>query len=657
MCPWVLTNVLGCPTCRAKFNEVTVRVGVNGPVLRTYNVRNRRAPSIPHPESDVDIFSGFIAPRVRSPLMLHVLFPSDTEQCAVCDRNIGDLSADLAICLCCQRSYHSRCLDADLDTVYPCCPHCQTHLVTSSGSEFAEENYTHADFLEDNDTISQIFQYVSHNRGANQQGRITMSNGSRTSSRLRELRRVREFNETVSRIGESLFDGLNSHPDDEVLESHIVREAERESRREARAQRRRNPASTLSTTQANSNNIDSSTRSSVPVAGHEVSMSQSRRPRLTNLLTNSVASPPPPVRPQMSPEEIEAWNLLDLAESTSTSNFDNSASSQITPLVTARQQSLFSPNQNSSSSNTRKRTVSSTSLDSTPTSNTSNSTSESSAGASGQERKFKRPNSSVSSTSHRYIPLNQQRDEVSPVKSLPSRLSAASSPLQATTNGPTTMQQLLSSIRSSVTTNSVSVPSSSRSASNTLNPLIASSPSSLYSSPIIQSVSTPELSLPSQVSPTGPKPESALSLPPSTLSSSSTSTPASTSALPAHDYHISPDDKQLIKRLVREVITQFYKAKKFDKQQCLTLEPQIIKRMYRRVHKEHARTRASGKSDRTSTPADQDLEKRRKMKHWKDLVQFYVEQKHRELSTVAATNGATTETKAATTPPPTLMSG
>lgn len=653
MCPWVLTNVLGCPTCRAKFNKVTVRVGVNGPVLRTYNVRNKRAPSVPHPESDVDIFSGFIAPRVRSPLMLHVLFPSDTEQCAVCGSNIGNLSADLAICLCCQRSYHSHCLDADLDTVYPCCPHCQTHLVTSSGSEFAEENYTHADFLEDNDTISQIFQYVSHNRSANQQGRITMNNGSRTSSRLRELRQVREFNETVSRIGESLFDGLTSHPDDEVLESHIVREAERESRREARAQRRRSLASTSSTSQANSNNIGSSTRRSVTVAGHEVGMSQPRRPRLTNLLTNSVASPPPPVRPQMSPEEIEAWNLLDLADSTSTSDFNTSASSQITPLVTARQQSLFSPNQNSSDSNTLKRTVSTTSLDSTPTSNTSNLTSESSAGASGQKRKFKRPNSSASSTNRRYPPLHQQRDEVSSVKSLPSRLSAASSSLQATANGPTTMQQLLSSIRSSATTNSVSTASSSRSTSNTLNILTASSPPSFHSSPIIQSVPTSESS---QVSTTSPKLEPTLSLPPSTLSSSSASTPASSSALPAPDYHISPDDKQRIKRLVREVITQFYKSKKFDKQQCLTLEPQIIKRMYRRVHKEHARMRASGKSARTHTPADQDQEKRKKIQHWKDLIQFYLEQKHRELSTVDATNGATTETKAATTPSSTLTS-
>ena len=639
---------------------------------------------VPHPESDADIFSSEAALRVTSPLMLHVLFPPATEQCAVCGSGIEGLSADLAVCLCCQRNYHSQCLETDSETFYPSCPHCQTLLVTSSGSDFVEENYTHADFLEDNDTISQIFQYVSRNRSTNQQGLVTTTDGSRTSSRLRELRRLREFNETVSRIGESLFDGLTSHPDDEVLESHIMREAERESRREARTQRRRNATAAATTTRdgVNSNN---STRSELgttglvaaAAAGHSFNLSQTRRPRLTNLLVNSLTSPPPPVRPQMSPEEIEAWNLLDVAESTDTSNSNAAASSssQASSSVPARQSSIFHPDRNSasSSSNALKRTVSSTSLDSIPTtaSTTASTTSvvASGSGSSEPERKFKRPNSSLSNGSYRSLPLHQHRDDSAPVEPTVSGYPFTSSSSSSTAGEPTTMQRLLSSIRSSSTTGSPSAASSSRPASSALTPPIASStPSTSLFSTIQPSSASPSLpSSPSQAISPESRPTLPSTLPPPPpLSLTTDPTPVSASV--AREYHIPPEDKQRIKRIVREVITKFYKSKHLDKQQCLALEPQIIKRMYRRVHKEHARAIASpssssnndsssrtraGSDDAATTLVDRDLTKRKKLKHWKELVQFYVDQKRRELNAVTEPNSSEGPAAgAATTPTP-----
>jgi len=140
------------------------------------------------------------------------------------------------------------------------------------------------------------------------------------------------------------------------------------------------------------------------------------------------------------------------------------------------------------------------------------------------------------------------------------------------------------------------------------------------------------------------------------------------SASVAREYHIPPEDKQRIKRIVREVITKFYKSKHLDKQQCLALEPQIIKRMYRRVHKEHARAIASpssssnndsssrtraGSDDAATTLVDRDLTKRKKLKHWKELVQFYVDQKRRELNAVTESNSSEGPAAgAATTPTP-----
>lgn len=626
-----MLTIIGCPTCRTKFNEVTVRTGLAGPVSRTYKVKNKRAPAVPHPDLD-----GPPAPLdLYSPMVLQFLVPD--ELCGICGNE--DSYLEVAVCFCCQQSYHTQCLQANYESPWDLtCPTCNVGLFSNGINSMELQNdeiETSESFTRD-DPIFNLFQRASRQRYV-PGGRITDSHGLRTSSRLQELRRLQEFQETISRVSSHLFDSLDAHMDndDELIEAHVLREVQRESRA---ARRNAQPRG---------------------------------RPRAVNLLRNSLTSPPPPVRPQISPEEIEAWNVLDQVEGENNPPVNNRSRSRNT---------LFSGSSTNTEQGTKRPRSNSISEDITQAGSSS-----SNNNASSGEKKYKRPSRRPPHTV-RSIPTAGAAcdDSASPDTNAP----------QSSSSNPTPVQLLLSSIRSSVAGPSVPAPLLSPSASSasissigTRMPLpsaLGASSSSSPSSP--SSPASPSTSISSSpLRPSSPVIYDSRSMAVSPLSSLSNSnvlySPSSdgeqSSSRPNWSHQLqsrfrgstqsfsrkkpnleqegqvansvsqhSPlsesnrpvpkvngdldfEEKEKIQGLVRDVLRPLYRSGAITKDEYTTINKRVSRVMYRQVfkeqHRNHGKTISSSGSNSSGSNEARNAEYRKKqLSHWKTLVEYYV---------------------------------
>lgn len=408
---------LGCPTCRAKFNQITVRAGMNGPVSRTYKVKNRQAPSVPHPDmdgptqGDLDIF----APGILE------FFATD-EACGICGTE--DSLLQVAVCFRCQQGFHTRCLQAGYESPVLTCPNCDVRLFANGANESTEFYGEEADYQEE--AVFNFFRRVSFQNRSVPGGRVINADGLRSSSRLQEARRSREFDQTVARIRNRFFRAHmpSATDDEEAFEVQLVRQSQIDITPVPRVER--------------------------PQA----------RPRPGTLLSNSASSPPPPPpRSQMSPEEEEAWSILDLVQEDAESPADARSRAR---------RSLFAPSSTPLQSAKRPRSNSSEDL-SVGTSSSSGNTSVSS------EKKYKRPSrrSSNFHSQNSTIPhteaISHGAGHVAPTTTSYSSSSSSTSSASnvAASASPTPVQLLLSTIRSSV------------SSSSSVTPLISPSPVSV----------------------------------------------------------------------------------------------------------------------------------------------------------------------------------
>lgn len=611
-----------CPTCRAKFNEVTVHSGLGGPVARTYKVRNKRAPAVPHPEDDGPGQQlGMFAPVVMQ------FFASSDEVCTICGSE--DSLMEIAVCFCCQQSYHTRCLQANYESPNMTCPTCQLALFSNGSNTFQTyESEQSSEYPEE--AIYNMFRGAARRRAA---GRVTNANGVRASSRLLELRRMREFNEAVSQISAHIMRTQGMFQDD------VSDELSDTTRRE-----------------------QARVRNQVPPGRHS---SRYTRPRPGSLLGTSVSTPPPPpppaqpARPQMSPEEVEAWSVLDRAQQ------DESAAA-VSPTTT-RQRGRARPPTSESSARPKRPRENSVTESTVPAA-----ASASSSSASQPEKKYKRPSRRSSQ-----FPRTAT-DEAGANTTVP----ASSSSPSASSANPTPVQLLLSTIRSSTQPTAPSPVMAPTPVSNYFGPLHASSSPS-PSSPLSPSSPSPATSVSSSpvrpsspvvydpqsmsASPFAPGPQPDLlyspcsdgelnkppprfssrpsrvldsgssSDPEQSSSSSSRHPPSTSSSSSSRPVELNLEDKEKIQGLVRDVLRPLYRGGKITKDEYTSINQRVSRVMYRHVYRE--RDRRPGRSGSAAgtivagAPSKQ-------LENWKNLVEHYVRKERERTAAVVSPSKA-----------------
>lgn len=505
------------------------------------------------------------------------------------------------VCLGCMQSYHTNCVEANTDNSNLDCPFCGSrlhsigsvafHLIAEATQEYPE------------DGIFNLFRAMQRSVPG---GRVTDDTGRRASSRLAEIRRRQEFNETLNTISSQLLfsHGIFPEDDDEYIESQILQEVQ-----QARPRRGR-----------------------------------PRRPRPGNLLSNSVTSPPPappplPPRPQMSPEEAEAWQILD--------HVDEENNSPTQARARARASSA-----REAAGTKRRRSMS-------PEEGAQVGSSSSTAVA---EKKYKRP-SRRSSNLPKPTPTHEE----------PNHASDNSSSTSA--SNPTPVQLLLSTIRSSAVPPSIPTPVLSPSPIVTgrpsLQPVVNGSSSSSPPSPASPSTSISSSPLrPSSPAIYDPR---AMAVSPLSGSPSVLYSPSSDSKMPGPSWNpkgkqrvtdeaIQPpatspeplaagspiqspekagpldgeeakvpdlpfEQKEKIQGLVRDVLRPLYRGGKITKDEYTAINKRVSRVMYRRVFKDSRKDAEANGSG--SSSAIGDPEGRGKLEHWKTLVERYVNDERR----------------------------
>lgn len=510
------------------------------------------------------------------------------------------------VCLGCMQSYHTNCVEANTDSAALDCPFCGSrlhsigsvafHLIAEATQEYPE------------DGIFNLFRAMQRTGPG---GRITDDSGRRASSRLAEIRRRQEFNDTLNAISSQLLfsHGLLPEDDDDYIESQILHEVQ-----QARPRRGR-----------------------------------PRRPRPGNLLTTSVTSPPPappppPPRPQMSPEEAEAWQILDHADEENnplTQAQARARGSSAREVTGTKRQRSMSPQEGAQAG--------------------------SSSSASVAAKKYKRPsrrsaNLPKPTTTHEetnHAPESSSSTSASnptPVQLLLStiRSSAVPPPIPTPVLSPSPIVTGRSSLQPVVNGSSSSSPPSPASPSTSISssPLRPSSPA-IYdpramavsalsgSSSVLYSPSSDSKIAGPSWNPRGKQrgTDEVIQPPPTSTESlaagSPIQSPEKAGSLDGEEAKV-PDlpfeQKEKIQGLVRDVLRPLYRGGKITKDEYTAINKRVSRVMYRRVFKDSRKdANASGSG---SSSGMGETEGQGKLEHWKTLVERYVNDERRRRRTL-----------------------
>ncbi|VVT49581.1 uncharacterized protein SAPINGB_P002340 [Magnusiomyces paraingens] len=372
-----------CPTCRARFGEITVRNGLDGDIVRTYPVADKRAPSVYYPESrdeisaalratDSRIFSGLFGlhvggahpyvtlHRLQAQLQNHEterlaiargqtnsVTPSATESslqnhrmtssfqthCQIC--GTSEQATVITTCPGCQYSFHPECL--------------QEGLEETGGTPRATEDW----FMCPSCNITTFIR--NHSAGGVvtldeivfARGPVTATNSTATTARTRALRptsrpatssttqlSLTDYYDTnddldydFSDIFEDLID-FEEYDDDENDSQDLFMQTSHHTGA-VRGGTLRLTSSFMPTRGSWASNRPLRER---PVAGRRRNGStlntNRSEPEPAVLLRQPTHTPTPPVEvPQLPEEEVLSWRLFEQARAASEQNTSSSSSS------------------------------------------------------------------------------------------------------------------------------------------------------------------------------------------------------------------------------------------------------------------------------------------------------------------------------------------
>lgn len=585
--------LIACPVCRTKFNLVTVKRGIDGPVLRTYEVENKTPSSVPYPELyDNALFEEFLPGHSSYDHLFENIPFLDDPGSELYDAYRDILSQRGRFLEDTGRrvSYRIRQLSWIQETL----GYRQSGFQRDNDSELYDDV--------DNEDIDNII--LEYNLAEPRRSRVS-------NLRPRHPRRTRRQPQTrhastrtslpTSLLGSSLT--RPPPPTQSQLQSHA-----QPARRERPAMSRDELEAWTLLDQYDANNQDYTQQGNEQVqtaASASTSMSTpfslSGNPLDTGLTSQRSSS-------DESPIPISTATATSISTTAPTSG-------QMQLSTGILQASSSSPALASASSSTSPLASSLTSVSSHPLPSTSSTTVES-------IKKFKRP-SRRSQNPQVSIPSQPERPSSSESAS-----SSSSSTLSSLTSLPTslsdtsTVQQLLSSIRRN-TNGSMSGSVSPHGLSNTV---VSSGPSRMQAYSVSPASSPPRSSSPELTQ------ASNKNTPPVDISLNSRNTenshplqnesgtagqlPSPPSETP--NISSSPSDiqiKEKIQKLVRDALRPLYRDGQITKEEYTSINQRVSRVMYRHAFKENQ----NNKSKKVSARYVQ-----KQWDHWKTLVIHYV---------------------------------